>query len=109
MPRKRWVYRNGEAIEVPLDYDEPPRGADEVLWNDRSYQDMGDSRFRSRSEHREYMARRGLTTADDFKGEWAQAAKQRDEFYTKAPDKTRAQDVAQAIDTLRRQNGRRYH
>jgi hypothetical protein len=31
----------------------------------------------SRAKHREYMRRNGLTTADDFKGVWAEGAKER--------------------------------
>lgn len=34
----------------------------------------------SRTKHREYMKRTGMTTADDFKGEWARAEKERNEF-----------------------------
>jgi len=102
MSRKRWIYRDGEPIEIPADYEPPPAGADHVLWNDRSYQDMGDPRFASRSAHRRYMAQRGLTTADDFTGEWKQARQQRDRFYTGAPDPQRPYDIARAIEQTKR-------
>jgi hypothetical protein len=36
----------------------------------------------SRKKHRQYMARNGLTTMDDFKQTWADAAKQRAKHFT---------------------------
>lgn len=53
----------------------------------------------SRAKHQQYMRSRGLTTADDFKFTWAQAAKER-EARMAGVDKTRADDVAQAVTKL---------
>ena len=79
MARRRFIQINGELVEVDPDYQSEPRQAKDtgVLWNDRSYQDMGDPRFSSRSQHREYMKAHGLTTVDDFRGTWKNAEKQR--------------------------------
>lgn len=80
MARRRWVQVNGELIEVSPDTDvcvvDSAKQAG-ILWNDREYQDMGDPRFKSRSQHREYMRANGLTTVDDFKDTWRQAEKRR--------------------------------
>jgi hypothetical protein len=103
MSRKRWVYINGEAIEVSPDFvnERTVTAADSVLWNDRSYQDMGDPRFASRKQHREYMKRNGLTTADDFTNTWQSAAKDR-ERALKGIDPTRKRDIAEAFHRVRR-------
>ena len=100
MTRRRFVQVKGELVEVSLDYQSEPRNADSVLWNDRAYQDMNDPRFSSRSEHREYMRRHGLSTADDYTEYWAKKARERAEFYRGA-DPERKTDLAKAF-TVRR-------
>ena len=47
-----------ELVEVSADFVPDPRNGEAVLWNDREYQDGNDPRFRSRSQHREFMAAR---------------------------------------------------
>lgn len=76
--RRRFIQINGELVEVPLNYQSEPRGADSVLWNDRAYQDAGDPRFSSRTQHREFMKKNGLTTIDDFN--WSKDEKRRIEL-----------------------------
>jgi hypothetical protein len=53
-----------------------------ALAGDRHYDTImapdGVTRLDSRSKHREYMRRHGLTIADDYKGEWANARKERE-------------------------------
>jgi len=52
-----------------------------ALWGDRSYDGLkatDGSDIGTRTKHREYMRRHGLTTADDFKDVWAKAQKDRD-------------------------------
>jgi len=100
--RRRWIQINGELIEVTRDYQQPsPDSAKNagVLWNDREYQDMGDSRFTSRSQHKEYMKAKGITTADDFSGEWkkkeALRLRQKEGY-----DPTRREDLERALSTL---------
>lgn len=80
MTRRRYVQIDGELVEVTPDYEAPRVDSAKsagVLWNDRAYQDMGDPRFKSRTEHREYMRQHGLTTVDDFKNTWREAEKRR--------------------------------
>jgi hypothetical protein len=52
-----------------------------ALAGDRHYDGLvapdGKTLINSRTKHREYMIRNGLTIAEDFKGEWAKAAEQR--------------------------------
>jgi|SRR3990172_2071401 len=98
--RRRWVYFGTEAVEVSRDYTQPLQVVkDSTLWNDRSYQDMGDSRFNSRTQHREFMKSRGLTTSDDFSGEW----RKKEELRVKTKegyDPTRKEDLMRAISNL---------
>lgn len=105
--RRRFVQQpDGTLVEVGADYVAAPRDARDsgVLWNDRLYQDANDPRYTSRTTHREYMAQRGLTTADDFTKTWEQDAKQR-KATLDGHDPQRKQDIARAIERL--QNGRR--
>lgn len=96
MTRRRWVYANGEAVEVSLDYTPIPRNSDSVLWNDRIYQDDKDPRYTSRATHREFMRRNGLTTADDFTNYWKKEEQKRKEVLA-GKDPTRIQHVVEAF------------
>lgn len=90
-----------ELIEVSEDYISGPRSnTDAVLWNDRAYQDVGDQRFTSRKQHREYMKRNGLTTVDDFTGEFRAAERRRVEVL-QGVDRSRKNQIAEAIHKLR--------
>jgi hypothetical protein len=51
----------------------------------------------SKKKHQAYMKRTGLTTADDYAGEWRRKAEKRAEFYRRAPDPTRKEDVERAF------------
>lgn len=58
-------------------------GLANALAGDRHYEGMRASDgtdISSRTKHREYMRRNGLTTADDFKGQWKQAEQGRTEL-----------------------------
>jgi len=51
-----------------------------ALAGDRNYDGLvapDGTLINSRTKHREYMKRNGLTIADDYKGEWEKAAKER--------------------------------
>lgn len=99
MTRKRWIYRDGEAIEVGADYVPVSRdgaAAAGILWNDRAYQDMQDPRFNSRSQHREYMKLNNLTTVDDFKQAWRGTEKARIDTRN-GVDPGRRQNIGEAI------------
>ena len=104
MARRRWIYRDGVAIEVTQDYVPLSKNGDALLWNDRSYQDMNDPRFSSRQQHRQYMADRGLTTADDFTDTWKQTEKART-AELQGIDPSRKRDLIQNLQRL--QNGNR--
>ncbi len=53
----------------------------------------------TRAKHRAYMRERGLTTIDDFTETWKREAQAR-EARIAGEDKTRASDIAQAIEQL---------
>jgi hypothetical protein len=109
--KRRFIQRRDppyDFIEVTDDYVPPPRTVtDAALWNDRSYDGMratDGTPINSRTKHREYMKANDLTTADDYKGEWAQARKQRDAYFTgqSGAGAVRREDVARAIAQLER-------
>jgi hypothetical protein len=56
----------------------------------------------SKKKHRDYMKRHGLTTTDDYKGEWSRKAKEREAFYTGRHDRdARREAVARALEKHR--------
>lgn len=64
-----------------------------ALAGDRHYEGLAASDgtlINSRSKHREYMKRNGLTIADDYKGEWKNAAKEREQRFTGTHNTNRA-------------------
>jgi len=95
-----------DFVEVTDDYTPAPRTVtDSALWNDRSYDGLAatdGTPINSRTKHREYMKANGLTTADDFKGEWGRARQQRDAYFTgqSGSGAVRREDVARAIAQL---------
>jgi len=97
--RRRYIQRDGVLVEVPLNYQPEPRNTDAVLWNDRSYQDVSDPRFSSRTTHKEYMRANGLTTVDDFKQQFKRAREARLAFY-RGEDASRRADVERAIEKV---------
>jgi hypothetical protein len=104
MTRRRYVYRNGVAHEVGLDYSsEPSHVADSALWNDRLYQDDGDKRYNSRTQHQAYMRDNGLSTMDDYTDTWAKAEKARKSELA-GIDPSRKHDVIEAFQRVREKN-----
>lgn len=98
--RRRFVQIDGELVEVAQDWSGPSRQrTDAVLWNDRLYQDANDPRFFSRTQHREYMRRNGVTTTDDFTNSFKEAEKRKIEA-KQGVDKTRKQDIVEALRRL---------
>lgn len=79
MTRRRYVQIDGELVEITNEMQPTPRAGvkDSILWNDRQYQDMGDPRFGSRTQHREYMKQNGLTVTSDYTDTWRKAEKAR--------------------------------
>jgi hypothetical protein len=100
MTRRRYVQIDGELVEVTPDYVAPPRiRGDSLLWNDRLYQDDGDPRYNSRSQHREYMRRNNLTTIDEMHGEWRAAERRRLEI-RQGKDPSTKRDLIESIQKL---------
>lgn len=89
MTRRRYIQdrTTHELIEVTPDYvGETRDGARNagLLWNDRDYDGLratDGSDISSRTKHREYMKRTGLTTVDDFSQSWAKAREARERYY----------------------------
>lgn len=70
------------------------------LYSDNPFKAPDGTLIDSRSKHREYMKRAGVTTMDDFKDTWEQKRKERDAFYTPGAShdsKSRREDLERAI------------
>lgn len=108
MARRRWIYIDGEAVEITPETVLPDRAStqshDGLLWNDRHYTNLratDGTPIDSRTKHREYMKQHNLTTMDDYKDTWARAEKQRDAYRTEGKGgATRREDIARAISQL---------
>ena len=98
--RRRFIQRGLELIEVTGEDRDRARRADHILWNDRAYQDANDSRFTSRTTHREFMKRENLTTIDDFKEQFKRDREKRLAFY-RGEDSSRKADIARAMEKSR--------
>lgn len=103
MAKRRFVWSPElkRLVEVGVDYEQPNRQSlDGALWNDRSYdglQATDGTDISSRTKHREYMKKNGLTTMDDFKQTWDKAAQERAAYYTGKKGSVSRNDIAQAI------------
>jgi hypothetical protein len=83
-----WVYRNveGGGVEVYEKGTEPPSEMamhTNPLAGDRHYDGLratDGSDISTRTKHREYMKRNGVTTMDDFKSTWDHSVKQREHY-----------------------------
>lgn len=103
MSRRRYIQDpiTGELIE--RDYYTPPsEGHSAYVQGDSIYADLGRATdgapIDSRTKHREYMRAKGLTVADDFKGQWQRQAKDRADFFTTGKDPSRKQDLVRALE-----------
>lgn len=76
-------------------------GLANALAGDRHYEGLrapDGTDISSRTKHREYMKRTGLTTVDDFKGVWQKAAKEREEFFSgKTVDKELRKEISEQV------------
>jgi hypothetical protein len=122
MARRTYVYFEGKLYEKGVDelpesyYTKHGRGgfnhhkADGLLWNDRHYDGLralDGTDISSRSKHREYMRRHGLTTVDDFTNHFERAAKERADYYTTGGDhRARRKAVERAIYELEKRRRR---
>lgn len=104
MTRRRFIQdpESLELIEVTGERD-PSRSGDAALWNDRNYTNTtgpNGEDLSSRSKHRAFMKATGLTTADDFKGSWAQSQQARENYRQKGGSISR-EDIARSIAKLK--------
>lgn len=87
--RRRWVQKvdpetgKSRLVEVDLSYRGRARNCSDTdaLISDRHYEGAvatDGTLIDTRAKHREYMRRNNLTTADDFKNEWAAAPRRRE-------------------------------
>jgi|SRR5882672_4705061 len=112
--KRTFVYIDGVAYERGVDVlpTEPTSqlGAG-ALWGDRHYDGLRTTDgvpIDTRTKHREYMRRTGLTTADDYKNQWAQQAKERADVHTTGGDhKARRDDVGRAVYEVMERNRRK--
>ena len=105
MASRRWIYINGEAIEITEGYSpSQSHDAKNFVVGDRHYEGLRSPRgdqadISTRTKHREYMKQHGLATADDFKETWAKAAEKRKDFFA-GKDPSRVNDVVRAVDKV---------
>lgn len=105
MTRKTWHYdeRLGRMVEGPAPHRSEGSG-DGWMFSDRLYSGTpfkahDGTVIDSKKKHREYMRRHGLTTADDYKRTWDQAAERRADVYTGRNDReARREAVARALE-----------
>jgi hypothetical protein len=101
MSRKRWIQDPDTHELVPAE-DYVPKA--DLRHHGRVIGDLHYDGLRAtdgtpidtRTKHREYMKRNGLTTVDDFKVTWQQEAKAR-EARMNGVDHSRKEDVARAV------------
>jgi putative FmdB family regulatory protein len=79
----------------------PATALNNATFGDRHYDGLrapDGTDISSRTKHREYMKRHGLTTMDDFKGPWKDALKDRENFRTgKKRDKELRETIAREL------------
>jgi hypothetical protein len=84
---------------------EPSTDAKVYIVGDRHYDGLRSpidgADISTRAKHQAYMREKGLVTADDFKNEWAQAAKKREAFF-KGEDPNRPKDIAKSFEKVTR-------
>ena len=103
MTRRRYIQIEGKLVEVTDDYQAPQRKGNNIM-GDQHYDGLrapDGTDISTRSKHREYMKRTGLTTADDFKSDWSRANEARTQYRQQGGSISRA-DVARAMEKLRR-------
>jgi hypothetical protein len=105
MTRRRWIQIDGELVEVTPDFVAQPRDHNRVH-GDLHYDGLrapDGTDISTRTKHREYMKRTGLTTADDFSGQWERQRKDREAFFQGKTGAVRREDIGRAIARLERE------
>lgn len=94
-----------EFHEVSTDHVPDAARCDSALWNDSHYDGLratDGADIGSRTKHRDYMRRNGVTTVDDFHGEYWRSAEARRIAQRNGYDPARRSDIARAIAKLER-------
>lgn len=101
--RRRFIQIDGELVEVTPEYDAGGRkSVVGAILGDKLYSNLpltNGADISSRTKHREYMKRHGLTTIDDFSSTFKEAEKRRI-AEKHGFDPTRKMDIARAIDKV---------
>jgi len=97
---------DGTLVEVDIHSGGTSRNGngDDALWGDRSYDGLrapDGTDISSRTKHREYLKRTGLTTYDDFAGEFSKKRKERDEYHLGQRGSVAKNDINAAIEYLK--------
>ena len=96
----------GQLVEGPS----PPRSAgsgdgwkySDRLYSEKPFKAHDGTVIDSKRKHRAYMARHNLTTHDDFKGVWDEAARTREDIRTGSHDRAgRIEDIRRAVEKHR--------
>lgn len=108
MTRRRFIQDPAtlKLIEVSDDYTASREAKnDGALWGDRHYDGMTTTDgvdISSRSKHRNYMKSHGLTTFDDYKGEFAKQQQERDAYHRGERRTITKADIERSIHQLMR-------
>lgn len=97
MTRRCYVQIDGELVEAgDIDNARPHT----PVVGDRHYDGLQASdgaNISTRAKHREYMRRHGLTTVDDYAGEFQRAGESRERFWRDGYDPTRRPAIERAL------------
>lgn len=92
-----------ELVEADSFVEPDRRNGEKVMWGDSSeyagLRTTDGQDISTRTRHREYMRRTGLTTVDDFQGEFAKAQQRRNDIAA-GIDPNRKRDIRRAIEKL---------
>jgi hypothetical protein len=105
MTRRRFIWSKDldTLVEVTPDYEQAPREARDNFTSDAIYDGLratDGADISTRSKHREYMKRNGLTTIDDFTDVWRKAEKARADYFTGKRGTVTKDDIGRAIHQL---------
>lgn len=79
------------------------RRTDAALWSDRHYENLSTTDgvdISSRTKHRQYMKANGLTTFDDYKGEFQKREAERQAYRSGERGTVNRRDIERAIHKL---------
>src|SRR3990167_2732014 len=97
--RRRWVWMDGELVEVDRDYQPAPRADYHVIPDIKPYKSMIDgSEIGSRSKHREHLRQHGMI-------EIGNEVKHMKPFGDYTPPPGRKEVIIRAAETLLRRKG----